>query len=118
MSSKSYIQSALKNVKARLTKDGFRYNPKLLSIKYSAKQPFSTPSYYRPELDSSAECNDAQTQLYQNLIGVLRWIVELGHIDICFELSVLSRYLACPEPDIYNKLYTSLNTWTFIKTVS
>ena len=35
--------------------------------------------------------------LVQNLIGVLRWICELGRVDILYEVSVLSQYLASPR---------------------
>ena len=35
--------------------------------------------------------------MYQNLIGVLRWIVELGRIDIQLETSLLSQNLAQPR---------------------
>jgi hypothetical protein len=31
---------------------------------------------------------------YQNLIGVMRWMVELEQIDIATEISMLSSYLA------------------------
>jgi hypothetical protein len=34
---------------------------------------------------------------FQQLIGVLRWIVELGRIDIAYEVSALSSYLASPR---------------------
>ena len=34
--------------------------------------------------------------MYQNLIGVLIWLIDLGHIDIEFEVSALSRYLYFP----------------------
>ena len=37
------------------------------------------------------------TQFYQNLIGVLQWIVELGRIRIAFELACLSRCLVQPR---------------------
>ena len=86
----------LKNVKARLKDDGFRFNTKLSSIEYSAKQPFSSNDY-RPELDTSTECDANQTQFYQNIIGILRWTVELGRIDIAFECSSLSSYSAFPR---------------------
>ena len=96
MGSASYVKEAVRNVKERLKKDNFRFDPKLSDPKISAKQPFSTLSYL-PELDTSAMCDAAQTTYYQNLIGVLRWIVELGRIDINYEVSVLSRYLAAPR---------------------
>jgi hypothetical protein len=34
---------------------------------------------------------------YQHLIGVMRWMVEFGRIDIATEVSMLSSYLACPR---------------------
>ena len=102
MGSASYIKNAVKNVKARLKEDGFQYNSKLSSMEYSARQPFSSVDY-RPELDTSLECNDEQINFYQNLIGVLRWIVELGRIDIAFECAVLSQYLAFPRTGHLNQ---------------
>ena len=31
------------------------------------------------------------------MIGILRWLVELGRIDIAYEVSLLSRYLVSPR---------------------
>ena len=33
---------------------------------------------YRPELDVSRELNETDAAYYQSLIGILRWIVDLG----------------------------------------
>ena len=44
---------------------------------------------YKSELDTTVLCNDELINYFQNLIGVLRWIVELGRIDIAFEVSCL-----------------------------
>ena len=96
MSSDSYVKEAIKNVKARLRRDGLEYNKKLSDINYSPQNPFSAVNY-RPELDTSHECSNEQVTLFQNLIGVLRWIVELGRIDIAFEVSSLSKFLASPR---------------------
>ena len=35
--------------------------------------------------------------MFQNLIGMLRWMCELGRIDILHETSILSQYLANPR---------------------
>jgi hypothetical protein len=96
MSPQSYVKTAVKNVKQQMKKDGFEFNKKLSDPKYSPKQPF-TSTQYRPELDVSAECTDQQANYYQQLIGILRWIVELGRIDIAYEVSVLSSYLVLPR---------------------
>ena len=98
----SYCKNAIKNIKVRLSEDGFKFNSKLSSVEYSAKQPFSTQDY-RPELDTSTECTPDQMHLYQNLIGVLRWIVELGRIDIAYECALLSSYLAFPRTGHLNQ---------------
>ena len=97
MSSNSYVKEAVSNVQKQLKEDGYMYHKFQSDMsKSTAKQPFSTLTY-RPELDTSLECNAAQMQYYQNLIGVLRWIVELGRIDIAFEVSCLSRSLVQPR---------------------
>ena len=96
MGSETYTTQAIKNLKKRMEKEGYEYNKKLSDIDYSPKQPFSSLSY-RPEIDVSDHCSDSQTQFFQNLIGILRWTVELGRIDIAFEVSILSRYLAQPR---------------------
>ena len=96
LSSKTYVKEAVKNVKRKIAEDGFEYNKKLSDKNYSAPNPFSSVQY-RPELDTSRGCNESQVAFYQNLIGVLRWIVELGCIDIAFEVSVLSSYLEAPR---------------------
>ena len=33
----------------------------------------------------------------QLLIGILQWIEELGHVDICLEVSMMSSHLALPR---------------------
>ena len=52
---------------------------------------------YRPEIDVSPELGTKDTQLYQQLIGMLRWACELGRVDILYEVSLLSTHLALPR---------------------
>jgi hypothetical protein len=52
---------------------------------------------YRPELDVSPELQPTDAAYYMSLIGVLRWIVELGRVDVCLECSMLSSHLALPR---------------------
>ena len=49
---------------------------------------------YHPAEDTSKELNAAGIQTYQELIGILRWAVEIGRIDILLEVSLLSSHLA------------------------
>ena len=88
MSSDDYVKEAVRNVKTELAKSK-------QILKRNVKGPMA--SGYRPELDVSPELGAAQANYYQNLIGVLRWMVELGRIDIHTEVALLSRYLAAPR---------------------
>jgi hypothetical protein len=55
------------------------------------------PTSYRPELDLSPELDANNANYFQSVIGVLRWTVELGRVDICAEVSMLSSHLALPR---------------------
>jgi hypothetical protein len=61
-----------------------------------AETPMQTS--YRPELDIlTPELGPTDAAYFQSIIGILRWIVELGRIDICLETSMLSSHLALPR---------------------
>ena len=55
------------------------------------------PNSYRPETDIPPELGDEETNYFQSLIGVLRWIVELGRIDIMMETSALTSMMVIPR---------------------
>ena len=57
-----------------------------------ADTPLTTT--YRPGLDVSRELNVADAAFYQSLIGILSWIVELGRVDVCLGVSMMSSNLA------------------------
>ena len=48
-------------------------------------------------MDVSRELNEADAAYYQSLIGILRWMVELGRVDVCLEVSMMSSHLALPR---------------------
>eukprot|EP00957_Ditylum_brightwellii_P165407 12593610-Ditylum_brightwellii.AAC.1 len=52
---------------------------------------------YRPALDITPVLSPFDRAYYQSLIGMLRWMVELGRIDICLEASLMSSHLAIPR---------------------
>ena len=54
-------------------------------------------STYHPELDVSEKLSSSDALYYQSLIGILRWIVELGRVDICLEVSMMSSHLVLPR---------------------
>jgi len=86
-SSEEYIKQAIINVETELMKHDRRLCGR-----------FSTPmvANYRPELDYSPFLEDAAVNYYMELIGILRWTVELGQIDIMVDVSMLSSY--CMQP--------------------
>jgi hypothetical protein len=52
------------------------------------------PSSYHPEEDASTELQGTDHAYFQELIGILRWDIELGRIDIMIEVSMFSTHLA------------------------
>ena len=60
---------------------------------------------YRAEIDVSPELNAIDAAYYQSLIGVVRWMVELGRVDICTEVSMLSSCLVLPREGHLLKLF-------------
>ena len=83
-----YVREAVQNVVTYLKKRG---------DVLVAKAPTPMSCGYRPEIDVTPELDQEDSAYYQSLIGILRWIVELGRVDINVEVSMLSSYLALPR---------------------
>ena len=49
-----------------------------------------------PEFDSSPLLSEAQHCLYQNLVGMAEWAVQIGRFDICYAITSLNRFSAAP----------------------
>ena len=77
MSADIHVNKALEVVQDRLRKDKVKFK----GSNNTAEHPFSSQSY-RPELDVTKECDEEQVQFYQSLVGIMRWICEIGRIDI------------------------------------
>lgn len=88
MSMSQYVREAVKGVEAYLKK-------KDLALLKKAATPMTMN--YSPELDQSEELDHESAAYYQSLIGILRWIVEMGRMDICMEVSAMSSYVAMPR---------------------
>lgn len=95
-SSSQYVQAAVKNVESHLDETGAK-------LRKNVKAPFT--SDYRPELDGSAELDDDDATYFQSLIGILRWIVELGRIDIGVEALMLASCMALLREGNLQQLY-------------
>ena len=96
MSSEKYVKQAVADVETELAE-----------INQCLPTKVTTPLLqgYRPELDSSKELDPRRAQYYQSLIGVLRWICELGRLDVLVAVSMLSRYVVSPREGHLQQLF-------------
>ena len=78
-----------------------------------AKASSVLPKEYRPEIDVTEELGHEEASYYQSLIGVLRWMVELGRVDICTEVSMMSSHLALPRKGHLEALF---HVFAYLKT--
>ena len=88
MSGDKYVANLVADVKTKLGQAG-------RSLNANQRSPFSIG--YRPEMDTTPELTDNQVRYFQEIIGCLRWAVDLGRADIAVEVSLLSRHLALPR---------------------
>ena len=103
MSSDKYVKRAISEIETELSKVGQKLQTRVST-------PLATG--YRPEIDSSPELDPRRANYYQGLIGILRWVVELGRIDIIVAVSQLSRYLAMPRE---GHLEQALHIFAYLK---
>jgi hypothetical protein len=99
MSSATYVKNALKNVRELLKEEG----RELRTTKRRGRTPL--PVAYKPELEQTNELAPAMISRYLQLIGILRWAVELGRIDIAMETAIMSQYSASPREGHIEAVY-------------
>lgn len=90
LASKEYVCRALREIQEKTIKFGFRFPTKRCY----------TPLHfgYDPSLDLTDEIEDEKViNWFQGMIGILRWLVEIGRIDIGYAVSVLSSYSSNPR---------------------
>ena len=88
MSSDKYCEALVNNVEEVLKKKG---------LKLPTKCFLPMMQSYKPELDCTDELDATSTTWFQELIGSLRWAIELGRVDILLETSLLSQHMALPR---------------------
>ena len=71
----------------------FKRNLEKKDLRLPKKCNPPTKHSYRPEMDCTDELKADGLQWYQELIGYLRWVVELGRVDILLETVILSKHL-------------------------
>ena len=88
MCSRDYIKLAVENIESRL---------KNMGMKLPSKTTTPMVINYAPELDSTPELDSNGITFYQEIIGMLRWAIEIGRVDITLEVSLLSGFQAAPR---------------------
>ena len=91
LSPSKYVQEAVRNCENHIAE---HYKDKFEMYKI-APNPF--PVGYEPEIDVSPVLKADPASYYATLIGMMRWMVELGRVDIAVEVSLLSSFLAMPR---------------------
>ena len=100
---RDYVKAVVANIEETSAKKNMKLTTK-------DNTPMSL-SYY-PELDTSPELNSVDTTWFQEIIGIRRWSVEIGRVDILTELSLLSAYQASPRE---SQLHELLRIVAFLK---
>jgi hypothetical protein len=67
---------------------------------------------YRPESDVTPLLEPDQASYFMSLIGILRWAVELGRINIYVDVALLSSFMAQPRIGHMNQV---LHIFTYLK---
>jgi hypothetical protein len=63
------------------------------------------PSAYKPECDISPLLSPEDTNFYQSQLSILRWMVELGRVDIYINIALLSTFMAAPRQGHLEAIY-------------
>jgi hypothetical protein len=96
ISSDTYVKHAVGEVERELLRVG-------KELKKKVTTPLATD--YRPELDATPELDERRASYFASLMGVLRWIIELGRIDIIVEVGLLSRFQSAPRQGHLEQLF-------------
>ena len=91
LSPSKYVSQAVANCAEHLDKN-FDGKYKLPA---KAENPF--PTTYDSCTDDSDPLDPEQASFFMHLIGCMRWMIEIGRLDIATEVSLLSTHLAYPR---------------------
>ena len=109
LSPAKYVQQAVRDVKTYLkTNLEGRYK-----LPKRGENPF--PVDHAPKEDVTPLLEPKMATYYMQLIGILRWMCELGQIDICTEVSMLFSYSAMPHE---GHLEAALHVFLYLKSKS
>ena len=87
MSSEKYLKVAVDNVELKVTKSNHRLPLRCNTL--------MTKSYHTSK-DVLKHMNGQGVKKYQELIGILRWALDIGRFDTLLEVLLLSSQLSLP----------------------
>ncbi len=96
LTSEQYVKEAIRNIEAYLAQEKRQLK--------GNKQPF--PSDYFPELDTSLLLDEEEANHFMSHISILRWMVELGRLDIYVNVALLSSFLMQPRRGHLEAVYS------------
>jgi hypothetical protein len=85
MTSSHYLKDAILNLERHLGAKG-------LELQGKPQTPMNRQ--LQPWLDTSPLLTPEQANYYMSLIGILRWAVESGQLDIYIDVTLLSLFMA------------------------
>ena len=91
LTSNSYVKSAVYTVKYLLAEDGRALKTGNRTHKGLMHRGYKT------ELDVTEECDSEHMLMFQQLIGILQWAVELSQIDTQMEVDLISQHQTSPH---------------------
>jgi hypothetical protein len=94
MSAEQYLKLALETIETKLGEP----------LKHKKADTPISPSYH-PEVDETPILDDEEANYYQSLIGILQWTVELGRIDVAYEVQLMSQFSCAPRKGHIDALY-------------
>jgi hypothetical protein len=89
MSARLYLQKEIIEVERQFGNLLKILKPSMLDV------PIQPGSH--PEVDDTAFLEDDDVQLYQSYIGILRWAVALGRVDLAYVAGAMARFLVAPR---------------------
>ena len=92
----TYTKKVILKAEEGLVQNNLKLNGFTFAAGIRPKIPFSSLSYW-PELDTSPLCDLHQGRYFRSLLGTLRWLTGLGRVDIRYQVSSLSDFLARPR---------------------
>jgi hypothetical protein len=91
MGSRRYVKNAVRVDESLMAEDDLE-----AKLKSTARNPF-VPTGYKPELDVTPKLNEQLGSRFLQMVGMLRWAIELGWLDISVELSQSSQHQVLPR---------------------